>query len=292
MTGLELSLQRAVDICRTSEVSQTQQKKLNEETEVPAQKLHKQKTYGKKERPQVQPKTGKTQADCGKCRYKHEPTKCLAFGQTCNSCHRKNHYAKMCTSRGRTEIQWKVQGIERDTEGDDDMCIGLIELKQEEKSHVNRLDKVKEQTNNNDWTATLNINNQTLTVLIDTVANCNVISKRELDARKMSEKNLKKSCYKLVGFFGKKVKPVGQKTITCKYKDKELKVDFQVIKHDTKAVLGKESSVVFGMVKRIYAVEERTQTDILSEYEDLFNGLGYVPGVHYIQVNPAVIHPP
>lgn len=67
------------------------------------------------------------------------------------------------------------------------MCIGLIELKQEEKSLVNRLDKVKEQTNNNDWTATLNINNQTLTVLIDTGANCNVISKRELDARKMSE---------------------------------------------------------------------------------------------------------
>ena len=289
----ELSLQRAVDICRASEVSQTQLKKLHEETEVPVQKLHKQKTYGKKERPQAQPKTEKTQTDCGRCGYKHEPRKCPAFGQTCNSCHRKNHYAKMC--RGRTEIRRKVQGIERDPEGEDDMFIGTIELKQEEKSHVNTLDKVEEQTNNDDWTAKLNINNQTLTVLIDTGANCNVISKRELDALNMSENNLHKSCYKLVGFFGKKVKPLGQKTISCKYKDKELKVDFQVVKHDAKAVLGKESSVAFGMVKRVYAVEERTQTDILSEYEDLFEGLGCVPGVHHIQVNPAVapvVHPP
>lgn len=42
------------------------------------------------------------------------------------------------------------------------------------------------------------------------------------------------------------------------------------------------------MVKRVYTVEERTQTDILSEYEDLFEGLGCVLGVHHIQVNPAV----
>lgn len=111
----------------------------------------------------------------------------------------------------------------------------------------------------------------------------------------MTEKNLNKSCYKLVGFFGKKVKPLGQKTMTCKYKDKVLKVDFQVIQHESKPVLGKESSVAFGMVKRIYAMEERTQTNILSEYEDLFTGLGCVPGVHHIQVNPdvsPVIHPP
>lgn len=49
------------------------------------------------------------------------------------------------------------------------------------------------------------------------------------------------------------------------------------------------------MVKRVYTVEERTQTDILSEYEDLFEGLGSVPGVRHIQVNPdvaPVVHPP
>lgn len=57
--------------------------------------------------------------------------------------HRKNHYAKMC--RGRTEIRPKVQGIERDPEGEDDMFIETIELKQEEKSHVNMPDKVEEQ---------------------------------------------------------------------------------------------------------------------------------------------------
>lgn len=61
--------------------------------------------------------------------------------------------------------------------------------------------------------ATLHMNNQTLTVLTDTADNCNVLSTR------VSEQNLNKCCCKLV-------KPLGQKTITCKHKDKELNVDF------------------------------------------------------------------
>ena len=65
-------------------------------------------------------------------------------------------------------------------------------------------------------------------------ADCNVISKRELEALKPNEKKLHKSCYKLVGFFVQKEKPLGQKTIKCQYKDKEYDLDFHVIKQDAK----------------------------------------------------------
>ena len=33
---------------------------------------------------------------CGKCRYKHEPRKCLTFGKLCHNCKKKNHFSTVC----------------------------------------------------------------------------------------------------------------------------------------------------------------------------------------------------
>lgn len=45
------------------------------------------------------------------------------------------------------------------------------------------------------------------------------------------------------------------------------------------------------LIKKVYNVEKKDQTDILREYKDVFTGLGCVPGLHHIQLNP-VIHAP
>lgn len=55
------------------------------------------------------------------------------------------------------------------------MFIGTSELRETEMHHVTKLDKVDVQTDKDDWKEMLKINNQTLTVLIDTGADCNVI---------------------------------------------------------------------------------------------------------------------
>ncbi len=42
-------------------------------------------------------------------------------------------------------------------------------------------------------------------------------------------------------------------------------------------------------------MENKDQTDILNEYNDVFTGLGCIPGLHHIQLSPdvaPVIHAP
>ena len=40
--------------------------------------------------------------DCPKCGTKHEPRSCPAFGKTCNSCKKPNHFAKVCRAKKQT----------------------------------------------------------------------------------------------------------------------------------------------------------------------------------------------
>ena len=47
--------------------------------------------------------------DCNRCGYKHEYKKCPAFGQTCKSCQKNNHLAKMCKAQGHTRKMHAVE---------------------------------------------------------------------------------------------------------------------------------------------------------------------------------------
>jgi len=88
--------------------------------------------------------------------------------------------------------------------------------------------------------------------------------------------------------------PLGQQHLECQYKDKLYTLEFQVIEQNACAILG-ESCNTLGVIKRMYEITRDTSKDILSEFEDLFTGLGCVPGVHHIQTNPEVmpvIHAP
>lgn len=81
--------------------------------------------------------------------------------------------------------------------------------------------------------------------------------------------------------------------LTCQYKGKKYDVEFEVIKNKAPAILGVESCEEMGLVKRLHLL--KTESDILSEYEDVFTGLGCIPGVHHIKTDAdvtPVIHAP
>lgn len=72
-------------------------------------------------------------------------------------------------------------------------------------------------------------------------------------------------------------------------------LEFQIVDEDSPAILGREACSKLGLIKRIYKVENKDQTDILNEYKYVFTGIGCVPGLHHIQLNPdvtPVIHAP
>ena len=80
-------------------------------------------------------------------------------------------------------------------------------------------------------------------------------------------------------------------------------VQFQVVDSHVVPVLGLETSLELGLIKRIYTVdqsvqhntEQRDSTRILGEYNDLFQGLGCVDLEYDIKIDPnisPVVHAP
>lgn len=93
----DLTLNKAIDICRASKLSRSQLKSLHEEVEIPVHKVTKQKQHDKKKNSGATSQIIKirNQENCTRCGYRHEPRKC----PVCKAYHRKNHHAKMCNSQ-------------------------------------------------------------------------------------------------------------------------------------------------------------------------------------------------
>ena len=48
------------------------------------------------ENAKLQPASTTSAKECPKCRTRHEPRSCPAFGKTCNNCKKRNHFGKVC----------------------------------------------------------------------------------------------------------------------------------------------------------------------------------------------------
>lgn len=90
----DLTLVKALDVCRAIERTSTQMKVLQEEVEV--QKIRTAKTNRRCGSMNENSVSKEKKFNCDRCGYKHVQRKCPAYGQTCKECEKKNHFAKMC----------------------------------------------------------------------------------------------------------------------------------------------------------------------------------------------------
>ncbi|RXN08425.1 retrotransposon-like family member retr-1 [Labeo rohita] len=292
----DLNLAKAVDICRANEITQSHLKVLHEEAEVAVNKITKTKSAR-----QVNIKhTRKEKYECTRCGYVHEPRKCPAYGKICNECSRKNHFSRMCKTPQKkdkqTRFEKKVHEIEQE---DAELFIGTIEIEQSEEKASKWLPQMYTvstmESETKKWTQEFSINNSLLTFKLDTGAECNVLSFKDFEKTSNKTTTLKKSNCTLVTYSGHTMETKGKVWLKCGYKDTEFDLEFQIVEEDSPAILGREACSKLGLIKRVYKVENKNQTDILSEYQDVFTGLGCVPGLHHIQLNPdvaPVIHAP
>lgn len=299
----DLTLKRAIDICRANEMTSNQVKVLNEEIEVNkirsvkhSKKAHRTKAKSSptehKTRIKMTENDQKAQSLCPRCGYEHGPKQCPAYGQTCKACNKKNHFAKKCRSnRNQASGTRTLHVVE--TEEEDDFFIGTIELKKT-KAKKKKIDTLatESQCKKATWTEKLKINGKDVSFKLDTGAECNVLAERSYRSLETNSR-LKVSSCKLLTYSGHQMSPVGKATLTCEYKGRSHLIDFQIIDADAPAILGRETCEELGMVKRIHEI--KAGNDLLKDFDDLFTGLGCLPGHHHIQIDPEispVIHPP
>lgn len=283
----DLTLDKAIDICRASEITTSQVKALAEEVDV-----NRLRTVRPKD--QFKANTGnldQSESSCNRCGYKHGTRQCPALGQTCKTCNKKNHFAKVCKSARDQQHQpgRRVHAVEQ-SEEEDDMFVGTVTVEHE--NHIRVMGSAETEFVEEKWTEQLRINKKVVTFKLDTGADCNAMSVKTLNALEVRGR-LKASKSKLVAFFGEKTAPLGKKTLTCEYKGQKHNIEFEITQQDVPAILGGAICLKLGLVKRMHNVGK--ENDILEQYSDLFNGLGCLPGQHHIQIDPKVtpvVHAP
>jgi hypothetical protein len=280
----DLTLTDAINICRTSEITEQQLKAIGGTREA-EESVHyaKQKSFNKK-KPSTSAKEGQqneqqTWRRCKYCGINHKWVKdlCPAWGKRCKKCSKMNHFASECKSSP------AVNYVEEEDEDEE------IYTLQEESLY--KVGKGKQ------WFTMLHVqtkDNQksTLRCQIDPGATCNVISKKEL-GKHFKNLTLDQSKSRISVYGGGKITPIGEVIMMAEGK----KVKFLVTETADNTLIGARASEALGLVTRnpekvevLMARHEEVDTReaLLGEYKEVFKGLGKLEGPYHIEVDKSV----
>ncbi len=280
----DLTLDKAVVMCRASETTSQQIKALHTDSaEQQILQLNRQSQKKSFKHDGQRENYSSTKFKCGKCGYEHEKLKCPAYGKHCNNCNNLHHFGRMCKSKQKKRQDVHVIEQNDDSDYSDDLFVGMVNTE-----------------NNNDqndkWSCTLTLNEQPVVFKIDTGAQCSVMPTK-LYTKLFPDTQLQKSRVRLLSYSGHKIVPDGQAQVLCEHKGKFYTITIQVIPSDSPPILGRNESGQIGVVKRIFSVAtgKLTSENVFEEYSDVFKGIGDIPGEYHIKVDPnikPVQHPP
>ena len=279
--GKELTLDKAIDIVRTYEMSQSQMKSMEAGDEA----VHSvNRDQGSRKDPPKPPTDPPQRGAFDRCGKTHAKDSCPAMGKTCLKCKKANHFANMCKTRDQ-----KVHEVSDNSYQVSDSL--FVESISEDVNHTNQV------------FVDIEIGNKKIPVSfkLDTGAQVNVIPLYVF--HQLEGNNLESTTQMLFGSGGKPLKVEGKCTLACSYKGTQGQHHFYVVSTQASPILGLSSCLSLNLIQLVFSVEERqgsdtvsqTPGDILTEYKDVFEGLGSSPGVHKIQLKPEVnpvIHPP
>ncbi|KAK3087333.1 hypothetical protein FSP39_004790 [Pinctada imbricata] len=285
----DLTLTKAIDICRASETSDNQMKSLSEAKPEMVDAVRKK--GGLKNKDKKTPKFSQTPkprySTCSSCGRKHDQTlesNCPAHGQKCHKCGYHNHFAAMCKASSKNRRK-KVYGVDPDYlpgSDSDEYAVGTI----------NTLTVASIDT----WTIEISLENKPVKLKLDTGAQCNIISYQLFNKMNwMSE--IKRCKTKLVSYTGHKLPIKGKTLITAEYKGKIYPLEFYIVHGNAVPVLGLQACKELDLIKRVETVDGSclSTEKIVDKYADVFEGIGRLKGKHHIHIDKSVkpvVHPP
>ena len=141
----------------------------------------------------------------------------------------------------------------------------------------------------------LKVNGEDIRFKINTGAQCNVIPEHRF-AKLVIKPALHKTGTKLTAYGGTRVPVKGKCQMTTKIGAKAIDAEFYVVEiNEAKPLIGLQTcrDLELISINNIGELNEN-QPDLLTQYEDVFTGLGLVEGEYHIEVSPdakPTIHP-
>lgn len=284
--GSELKLEKCIDIARTHELSQEQCKLMDEPCSVSAVKNRRQHQKPEARYTRKQPKKTthpKTKQICDNCGQSHEKNKCPAQGVKCHFCGKLNHFVKMCRSRNQ-DSKPRINEVTHNSL--DLVCSDFV------------VNAVEHDTRSNQAFVQIGIGIKTLRMKIDTGAQVNVIPSSHFASLGIKGP-LQHTSKRLTAYGGKPLNVLGYRKLKCTHKDKTSHAEFYVVDSPNACpILGLETCLSLGIVNLLLSVDSNLPLDketVLTEYADVFNGIGLLPGKSEIRIKDdavPVVHPP
>lgn len=264
-----LTYDTAVEKCRTTEATKEQTTNLNQIVTVnevrytqkqPNYAQHQQKFKGKREiQPHRQssnnnntymnrsPLNSETQENynrnnCTYCGYKHRPRECPAYGKSCNTCNRKNHFSSVCKSRNISTLN-----IVNDNDDNNDSL--SFENQEFYIGSIERFVNTAETDNGTGliWMERIRVVREIIVFKIDTGAQMNVLP-LYIVLRIDPNIVLQRANVTLKAFGGQTIIPIGMCSLLCSFGNVSLRVLFAVVDFNVMPILGLAASRSFGIV--------------------------------------------
>ena len=292
MEGSELTLEKCVDVAHTYELSQSQAQAIDTGCTAPQQSVdeihRRRRRNGRKTMKmardrmmsQQQQRFPQQRKTCERCGNKHSKSSdCPAQGQKCFKCGRINHFAKLCKFKPVHELQYE-------SDNSDYKCDSDSETDQAFYVHtVNSFSSTPDQVFVNVLIGTPD-NNSEINCKIDTGSQINCIPNHIF--RKLNLKHpLVPSNARLTSYTGDRLPVHGKIQLHCKYNNKSVCTDFYVVESSAPPLLSLKTSVDLDLLRLTYAVNmneslgksDLNKDTVLSEYKDLFKGIGLFQGM-------------
>lgn len=280
----DLSLQKALSICRAAEATKEQLKSLRGEVSLKSSV-----------------DVVKSKGECRNCGRQHPPKSCAAFGKQCHKCGKNNHYAKVCRQsvdgaelksskknfRHRTPSRSRKSAVASSTSTQvnsvEEQSIFLGTVQSEAPNKVKC------------WMKSFFVNGTVINCKLDSGAEANVMSKSVFESLR-HRPQLRRTELILYGYGGNRLSPLGVVSVKVHHKRRAYDAEFYVVDANVQTLLGLPSCQQLDVVRRVDAVQSLSPANvsIIEEFADVFTGIGCMPGEHHIVIDNSVrpvIHP-
>lgn len=199
LNTVNLTLDKAVELCRNKEISKVQVERVQGSLSVVSEKINKidiNSTNDRRSNPSNKSSKGLGIISYKNCGSNHEIRNCSAYGKKCNRCRWYNHFEKCCRQRRVNQL-----GESHHEESSDKTTIEIVKIFELTKRVKN-------------WVQIFMINNNLVEFIIDTGAQVNLIS---YDFVKQSEMEtcMKPTNVILEAFGGSNIYPMGKIVFEC-----------------------------------------------------------------------------
>ncbi|KAI4897681.1 hypothetical protein NFI96_029695 [Prochilodus magdalenae] len=303
----KLTLTQAVDMCRASEQTLAQIKKIAGEDQHTVNYASQDGRQGQRRstQPSVPEHTRQKSSyqhtnTCRYCGTVHSKANCPAYGVLCKACGKRNHFARVCKQEQRKP---QLNLVEEDKEREDENY-SMLYL-----SHINFM-----QANRNKWFIHLKLaphNDEMLQYdpshvikcQLDTGSTVNVIGFRDLQ-RLLQDGNppLAPSKTTLKLYDGTLIQPKGECSLKAEHDGNTYILRFHVMETSQTPLLSADTCLRLNLLQFTSshvvhsiaagqadsATMPKTMEELIASYDDVFHGLGCLPGELHLKVDPAI----